>query len=283
MLESLSVPLAVLAYTLLSTGLVLQKKGIGWIGAKGKKGGRFRRDLLTWIAGFALMNLYIVPNAAALRYLAPHIVAALAGWGVIVLVALSSILLNERVRGSDAGCTVLIVAAIVLLNLWEQGETGAAINVTFMAAAAVIPLLLGAAAALRVFRPTKRSLLFASASGLSTGMIIVTIKGLVAAHGFDVGSYFDSPYLYLYLMFSLAAFLTLQASYKLGDMLAVGPVQYTAAILYPVLCSVFVFGQRLHLGQWASLVTLVGGVIGILSRRNKREDTRPLHSVDGMT
>jgi multidrug transporter EmrE-like cation transporter len=268
MLESLSVPLAVLAYTLLSTGLVLQKKGIGWIGTKGEKDGHFYRDLFTWISGFGLMNLYIVPNAAALRFLAPHIVAAMAGWGVIVLVALSSRLLKERIYRSDAVYTALIVAAIILLNLLERTETEAAIRTSFMAAAAAFPLLIGAAAALRVFRPGIRSILFAWASGLSTGMIIVTMKGLVAAYGFEIPAYFSSPYLYLYLIFSLVAFITLQASYRLGDMMAVGPVQYTAAIFYPVLCSVAIFGNRLHLLQWASLLWLAAAVIGILSRRS---------------
>ncbi len=283
MMASLSVPLAVLAYTLLSTGLVLQKKGIGWIGTRGKKDTRFYRDLFTWVAGFGLMNLYIVPNAAALRFLAPHIVAAMAGWGVIVLVALSSIILKERVRVSDISSTAIIVAAIVALNLLERTETNAAIRTTLMVAAAVIPLLIGAAAALRMLSPGIRSLLFAWASGLSTGMIIVTVKALVAAHGFEIALYFDSPYLYLYLVFSLTAFITLQASYRLGDMMAVGPVQYTAAILYPVLCSVAVFGNHLHFLQWASLFLLVAAVTGILRRRDRREGTYPLHSRDRMT
>ncbi len=89
MLEWMSLPLSIFAYTLLSIGLVLQKKGIAWIGFKGKKDGNFYRPLAIWFAGFLLMNLYIVPNTAALKHLPPHIVSAMAGWGVVVLVLLS--------------------------------------------------------------------------------------------------------------------------------------------------------------------------------------------------
>ncbi len=263
----LSFCLTALAYTLLSFGYVLQKKGVAWIGYKGKKDGSFYRNLGIWISGFLLMNLYIVPNAAALKQLEPHIVSAMAGWGVIVLVFLSQALLKERLLGSDIAFTLLIVAAIAVLNIFER--PGAALDVVRfvpLVAALALPFLLVLPASMPSLSRRIRGLLFACVSGLSAGLIIVTMKILVVSHGFRIAAYFASPYLYLYLVLSLGSFLALQASYKMGSMLSVGPVQYTAAILYPALCSAAVFGNHLHLIQIAAVGTVVLGVWGILRK-----------------
>jgi len=263
----LSLTLTVFAYTLLSTGYVLQKKGVSWIGYQGIKNRAFYRNLTTWTVGFLLMNLYIVPNAAALKRLEPHIVAAMAGWGVVVLVFLSRTLLKERKFRSDWAYTALIVAAIALLNIFERPESGLNVARTVpLVAALAVPFVLVIPGFFPAVSRRIRGMIFASVSGLSAGLIIVTMKVLVTAYGFRVSAYFVSPFLYLYLVYSLAAFLTLQASYKLGRMLAVGPVQYAAAILFPVLCSAAVFGNRLHGVQVLSVGALVLAVSALLRK-----------------
>jgi drug/metabolite transporter (DMT)-like permease len=105
-------------------------------------------------------------------------------------------------------------------------------------------------------------------TGMSTGMIIVTMKVLVSELGFDVAGYFSSPLLYLYLLFSLTGFVTLQAAYKLGAMMRVGPIQYSTAILYPVMCSYWVFGKQLHPLQIGTIILIVIAVIGMLKKRS---------------
>ncbi len=267
MLEWLSIPLSIFAYTLLSIGLVLQKKGIAWIGFKGKKDRTFYRALGTWFAGFLLMNLYIVPNTIALKHLPPHIVSAMAGWGVVVLVILSVWLLQESFAFSDFLFTVLIVSSIVILNLLERSSGQDLIRKIPLTAAAVFPFAISILALTRIVSQKNRAVLFAGVSGFSTGMIIIAMKILVMDHGFIIQDYFSSGYFYLYLVFSLTAFLTLQAAYKLGKMMAVGPVQYTASILYPVLCSAAVFGNPITLMQSFSVAVLVVSVAGLLWKR----------------
>ena len=95
------------------------KKGIAWIGHKGPKDGAWRRDLRTWIAGFLLSNLYVVPSLMALSTLTPHIVAAFAGFGVVVLVLLASAVLGEKLHRSDILYTAVIVLSTILLNIYE--------------------------------------------------------------------------------------------------------------------------------------------------------------------
>jgi drug/metabolite transporter (DMT)-like permease len=70
----------------------------------------------------------------------------------------------------------------------------------------------------------------------------------------------------LYLFFSLAAFVTLQVAYKLGQMMTVGPIQYSAVIIYPALCSFLVFGKHINLVQIAAILVIIYSVIAILRK-----------------
>ena len=149
MLKLLSIPLAVFGYTILSTGFVFQKKGIGWIGYKGTKNRAYYRNLFIWIVGFLLMNLNIVPNAMALKHLDPHIVAAMAGWGIIVMVFLSAYLLKEQILRSDIFFTSIIVLSIILLNLFEITEAEEVIARPYLLAAILLPFIILVPAVLR--------------------------------------------------------------------------------------------------------------------------------------
>lgn len=262
-----SLAAAATAYTLLALGLVLMKKGVGWIGCKGPKDAAFRRDLAVWLAGFLLSNLYIVPSAAALKALSPHIVASFAGWGVVVMVGLTALILGERIFPADAVFAALIASAIVLLSFVEKSGTGDLLRTGPFAAAALLPFIVLALAALRTASPSLKASLFAVVSGASAGMIVVTMKVLVRLYGFRVVDYLASPYFYLYLAFSLTSFLALQLAYKRAGMMKVGPLQYSVSIAYPVLGSIAVFGARLHPLQWAALAILVFGVAGLLRKR----------------
>jgi drug/metabolite transporter (DMT)-like permease len=264
---TLSLAAAAAAYTLLALGLVLMKKGIGWIGHKGPKDRGFRTSLAVWLSGFLLSNLYVVPAAAALGTLSPHVVASFAGWGVAVMVVLAAWVLGERLFASDLAFTALIAAAIVLLNIYEGADAGNVPRSAPFATVAILPFLALLPAFTKSARPRLKALLFAAVSGALAGLIVVTMKVLVRLHGFQIVRYPGSLYFYLYLLFSVAAFLALQLAFKRAGLMRVGPVQYSASIVYPVLGSLLVFGARLHPVQWAALACLILAVAGILRRR----------------
>lgn len=270
--------LAFLAYTVLAAGLVLMKKGIGWMGRKGPKDLAWRKDLGVWAAGFVLSNSYIVPVTLALRSLPPHVVAAFAGWGVVVLIVLSRVWLGERLRLSDAGYAAAMVLAIALLGLYERPGAARAADPSWLAGAAAFPFVFLPAAFSGIFGRRARGFLFAAVSGMSTGLIVVFMKVLVQFFGTRVGAYFGSPHLYLYLVFSLLAFISLQFAYRLDTLLRTGPVQYAASIIYPALCSVLVFGNHVQPVQVMAILTIVLAVGGILRRRGPA-DTAPAPAV----
>ncbi len=212
------------------------------------------------------MNSYIVPNAVALKYLEPHIVSAFAGWGVVVLVFLSHSVLKESLFKSDFIFSLVIFISIISLNIFELKNDRDIVKLPYLISASLLPLFIIIPAFLKPVSKRLKTILFAGVSGISTGMIIVYIKTLVTFSGFNISRYLTSPYLYLYLFFSISAFITLQVSYKMGRMMLVGPVQYSASIIYPVLCSYFVFGNNLRLIQIASILILIYGTAGILKK-----------------
>ena len=186
--------------------------------------------------------------------------------GVVVLVFLASALLGERLHRSDVLYTAAVFLSIILLNLNEQAPGKGAINSSLLSAAAAFPLLLFAAAFTKGLARPVRAVLFASVSGFSTGMIVVLMKTLVELYGFRVGDYFHSPYVYLYLLFSLTAFIALQLAYRIGTMMRTGPVQYGSSIVYPAVCSALVFGNVIRPVQIAALAVIVLAVAGILRK-----------------
>jgi drug/metabolite transporter (DMT)-like permease len=242
------------------------KRGIGWIGFKGKKDKKFYRNLILWIVGFILINIYIVPNTVALKYLAPHLVSSMAGWGIIVMIFFSYLILKEKLYRSDYFYTILIVVSIIFLHLFEYQESEVKVNISVLIAVAFFPLSLLLPALLRFVSKRIKKILFAVLSGISAGLIIVMMKVLVTFLGFDVPSYLASPYFYLYLFFSIAAFITLQVAYKLGQMMTVGPIQYSAVIIYPALCSFLVFGKHINLMQIVAIAAIIYGVVAILRK-----------------
>jgi multidrug transporter EmrE-like cation transporter len=258
--------LALTAYAVLSLGMVLMKKGIAWIGHKGPKDGAWRRDLRTWIAGFLLSNLYVVPSLMALKTLTPHVVAAFAGFGVVVLVLLAAAVLGEKLHRSDITYTAAIFPSIILLNIYELSPGKGALNIPLLAGASAFPLLLFAAAFAKGMARPVRAVMFASVSGTATGMVVVLMKTLVELHGFRIGDYLRSPYVYLYLLFSLSAFISLQLAYRIETMMRTGPVQYGSSIVYPAVCSALVFENTIRPIQIAALAAIVLAVAGILRK-----------------
>lgn len=266
MSKAVAALLALTAYGVLSTGMVLMKKGIAWIGHKGPKDGAWRRDLWTWIAGFLLSNLYVVPSLMALKTLTPHIVAAFAGFGVVVLILLAAAVLGEKLHRSDVPYTAAIFLSIILINIYEPSPGKNALNIPLLAGASAFPLLLFAAAFAKGMARSVRATMFASVSGTSMGIVLVLMKVLVEIYGFRVGDYLHSPYVYLYLFFSLTAFVAIQLAYRIETMMRTGPVQYVSSIVYPAVCSALVFGNVIRPIQIAALAAIVLAVAGILRK-----------------
>lgn len=259
--------MALIAYSCVSTGFVLMKKGIDWIGWKGKRNKPFYWNLFLWVTGFIIMNIYGVPSAIALKRLPPHIVAAFAGWGIVVLVFLSHVLLKEKILKTDFIFSSLIVTGIFLLNFFEKPGPGQTINITGMIFVCAIPAALFFPGFIKRLSGNAKTVIFAAVSGFSAALMVVCLRLLVLKYQYKVALYFDSPYLYLYIVFALLSFFALQLAIKNGPMMIIGPVQYSTTIIYPLLAALLVFSRLINIIQSLAIGLIVYSVIHILKSR----------------
>jgi drug/metabolite transporter (DMT)-like permease len=266
----LSIFMAIAAYSLLSLGFVMQKKGIQWMGWKGPRDKIFYSNLITWVMGFIIMNAFPIPSAIALKNLPSHIVSAFAGWGIIMLVFLSFLLLKEKLYKTDYIFSLLIVIGIVLLDYFEKSagsspstDTPQVLGLVILCA---VPVMLIFTGLLKFLDKKVKTWVFASVSGMSAGLMVITLRLLVVNFGYQVSSYLGSIYLYLYLGSALLSFIGLQLALKNGPMIVVGPVQYSTTIIYPVFAVFLVFRQAIHPVQVLAIVLIIYGVISILKK-----------------
>lgn len=266
--QLIAILMAAIAYSLISAGIVLQKKGISWIGWKERKDKQYFKHLSIWLSGFLIMNIYGIPSAIALKSLPPHVVSAFAGFGIIVLIFLSKYFLKDRIFRSDYFYSAIVMAGIILLNLTENisGESDISRGIlTFLFFFA--PVLMFLFVLIINSGDRLRNIVFAAVSGCSAGVMVISLKGLVHFFEYRISEYPGSLYFYLYIFFALLSFISLQISLKSGPVLITGQIQYSTTIIYPVAGSVIVFSGSTGPLQLASIVLIVAGIIKILKNR----------------
>ncbi len=263
----ISIIMAMLAYTCISAGFVLMKKGISWIGWEGKKNTAYYKNILIWISGFIIMNIYGVPSAIALKHLPAHIVAAFAGWGIIVLVLLSYFIINEKIYLTDYAFALAIIIGIILLNIFEKPYAQQQQNnIIWMIILCFFPLILFMISFIKNLSDKTKTVVFASVSGISAGLMVVFLGLLVNNYKYYVLKYFNSPYLYLYVFFALLSFFALQMALKKGAMIIIGPVQYASNIIYPLFASILIFNENIIAIQYLSIILIIYSVSKILKK-----------------
>jgi len=260
--------MALTAYTMLSLGFVLQKKGIRWMGWKEAKNRVYYGNLAVWVSGFLIMNIYGVPSAIALKTLPPHIVAAFAGWGIVMLVLFSRFFLQEKIHRSDYYYSAAIVLGIFLLGWFEPHvqPNGYRIRAWGLILLTVVPTAIVIAALPKSLGKRLKTGCYASVSGMAAALMVVSLRLLVVRYGYDVSLYPASVFLYLYVFSALLSLVALQLALKSGSMIAVGPLQYAANIIYPVIAALLVFGQSLHIMQIPAVGLIVYSVSALLKK-----------------
>ncbi len=260
--------MAAAAYLFISAGIILQKKGILWIGWEGRKNKSYYLNLSVWLSGFLLMNIYGIPSAIALKILPPYIVSAFAGFGIIIIVFFSGFFLKERIFKTDYFYSGLIIVGIVILCIFGSRSSSGSIGKGFSSIGFFIfPILLFFISIKKAMRDKYKNIVYAVVSGCSAGVTVVALKGLVHNFGYVVADYFSSEFLYIYIIFAIISFVSLQISLKSGPAFITGQVQYSFTIIYPVIGSIAVFSERMDTIQLFSIALIVYCVIKLLKNR----------------
>jgi drug/metabolite transporter (DMT)-like permease len=263
--------LTALLYTLcahgsLGTGNVLMKMGIGWLSRSQGDPKRLRRDRFLWLSGFLILNSSGLFMALAVKGFSPQLVTAFAGFGILVMILLSRLLLKEPLFFSDLPGTALIVIALLFLGLGAKPDDAAIwihpapIGLAVMLLCPLLLFFTGLVSS-RFSAHTH-----ALCAGMSSGILVILLKLLVARYGYSVGGYLGSAYAYLYIFFALLALVSLQLALKKGALMLVGPLQYGSMILFPPLGAILV-GAQFPLIQAPFLLLAVLGIWLIMRRR----------------
>jgi drug/metabolite transporter (DMT)-like permease len=252
--------------SVLSLGMVLQKRFVGWIGAKPPRDAAFRRALAGWLAGFMLMNIAPAFNYLALMGLPPNVVGAAAGSSVAFTALLAAPLLGERVGGRRLGWSAALFAAIAAAGLRGSPTStapAAAALYAFLALPAALAAVAGAMR--RRHRGPRLALVFAANAGSFGGYMVLPMRALQLAGGGSLGAWLATPYPYLFLAGGFGGFILAQLAYKDGEMARVAPVYYGMQVLWPAIGSYFAFASPFDPLQAAAFAA-VALCVGMIAR-----------------
>lgn len=260
--------IGLLGSTIYSTGVVLQKKGSGWSALKAKKDRKYFARMAAWFAGIILSYILSgLPTGYASRYLLPQVISALSGWGVVTMVILSYFLLKEKMYLSDIVYSGVIVAAIITLSLSSYAGSDIVINTRKLIYLAISPAVLLLLIFLKPGIDKWRAAMLSMFSGAMAGFSLVIMNILVKESGFSVGKLLSSKYIYIYLITSFIAAVSIQFAYKYGDMIMIAPLQTSLTIIYPIICTFFMVQKGVTVVQILSGLVIVFSCKGILKKR----------------
>lgn len=301
---SLGIAVAALATTSYNVGLILEKRALRRLPPiDARHAVALLRTVLldpAWMIGFALMTCGLGFQVVALTLAPVSVVQPVVGSGVVILVALSAVVLRERLGWLELGCVLAVVVAIGAIALSATGAAGevghqasglliAAVAVpTCMVALAVGFTSLGTSAHGK-HRAPAIGVSYALSSGLLYGVATLALKALsgdifhhsapLAAGGATdlVLAVLTSPYPYLTFACSAVALLIFQTGLQRCRVSIVGPVSNITGSVFFLVTGTWLFGERLPASP-AGLALRLGGILAagiavtVLSRQPPRAE-----------
>lgn len=273
--------IAVSGNLVLSLGMTLQKRHIGWIGrgrGRDAAGPLVSRDFATWLLGTFLMNIVWIFNFIALMGLSTNVVGAITGTSVAFTAILAELMLKERLGKRRLVWTIALFAAIAAAGvLGDRGSSGAdGLSPIALYASLAIPFAAGGLLlALRGrLKGPRLAAWIAAASGALGGFMIFPMRAVQLAIGSGFAGIVSSPYLYAYLVAGAASFVLAQVAYKDGEMATVAPALYGLQVLWPAIGSIFVFGTPFRAAQAVAFAAVGLCVAAIAGARPTFEPPR---------
>jgi drug/metabolite transporter (DMT)-like permease len=252
---------------ILSLGMAMQKRNIGWIGRRRPWDRSFYRAFALWLLGFVLMNIVPVFNFFALMGLPTNVVGAAAGLSVAFTAILAKLMLKEKLGKRRLAWTLLLFGAIAAAGFMGEGGSSGNAGLSRLALLCFLALPLVAGILLVVFRGRfkgpRLGAILAAISGCLAGFMVFPLRALQLDAGEGILGWLASPYLYAYLAAGISSFILIQLAYKDGEMSAVAPALYGMQVLWPALGSHFVFGARFVPVQTAAFVLVAICVVVI--------------------
>jgi uncharacterized membrane protein len=246
----------------------MQKMGHKWLGWKEEKNQIFIRHFVVWLGGFLLYNLSVLPIGIASKALPPYIISSISAFGICLILIFSYFLLNEELYISDIYHSILMVSSIFIVCYFQRPIMLIDIHIPALYILLLLPFLLIIVSYIKRDSIKIKTVLFSLLSGCTGGLTLVLINIAVKQNDNHFLAYFSSPYFYLWLGMGALSLIALQFAIKYGDIILVGPLQQSSNIIYPVICSYFIFGASLILAQIIAVLVIIYACFAMLRKRN---------------
>lgn len=250
--------LAFLAYFTLSAGFVLQKKGIKFSNKK---------ETITWITGFILMNLAPLINYFALKGISPSIVTASSGISVPLTIFLSKFLLNTKIKLTDYIYSFLMMVFIFLANYFSENTLLNNFSKLFLLIFVLLPFLFFIVTFIfNIFIKLKKlntntklinTIIYSFCAGSLSGMMMILLKIFQIENIFSNKIFILNQYFLIYLYLGIFSFISIQLAYRNGEILIVAPIQYGSQVFYPLLSIYFIFFSKVIFIQVISFIFII--------------------------
>lgn len=276
-----SLLLAFLGYSILNISQACQKLGLSLWQRRRFAGG------LVWSAGTAGTSAAVFVILAAVSLGDVALVGAMAGSGLASLALFSRFVLQERFgRRELAGIAVILSAAVLVGAFGNEPAAGepalTALWLLFGGLCAACLLLWAALA-----RSPAAGLVIAGFAGALGGFVPVLQKvsvseaarGLALLPGRGAGggaaATLSNPYAAAWIAVSVLSMLVLQLAHRREQAIRTVPAFAAAAIVVPLLGGLAVFGESLHMLQWAGVAGIAAGVLLLTLPPRRRIPSRP--------
>ncbi len=279
----LGIVVAALATTSYNVGLIFEKRALARLPAiDARHAVTLMRTVLldaAWLVGFAMMACGFGLQVVALTLAPVSVVQPVLGSGVVILVALSRLVLRERLGRLEFGCVAAVavaIGAIALSASGSAGEVGQHANGLVIAAVAIpacaAALAIGASSLRKTasagrHRQPAVGVSYGLASGLLYGVATLALKALSGsafAHPTSVGglvlAVLGSPYPYLTVACSAVGLLIFQTGLQRCRVSIVGPVSNITGSVFFLVAGTWLFAERLP-SSVAGLTLRLGGIL----------------------
>ncbi len=286
----LGVALMLLSTSMMNLGAVLQKKAVDTLPPFDATplAQSVRAVLRTpvWLAGWGMATVAIVLNMAALGLADISVIQPLNGFGLVVLVLASRLLLGERLDAWAASGVALVVAGVAVVGFTLPSSRafstpnellGVYAQPGALAALAGFALLAGFSWLVASKAKRHAGTLFAFAAAVCSVVGLSFSKGYfgllaLAGVGAVLGSGWPWLLLALLMCFSITAMMLQQLSFQKGRAVVVTPVFASTSVVLPLAVGRLVFGELLPLQALAGPLLIVVGVV-LIGMRDQNEPT----------
>ena len=248
---------ALLGMVMHAFGLVLQKKGMDHLDFKRLKAFKVSHYFIIWFIGILLAYVIsVLPTGIASKGLSPQIVSSISGLSIVLVVILSHYFLKERVFVWDIVLSIVIIFSIFGISIIKDVTPYTVINKKALYAMIFAPFLLLLPLLNRKAGNKLKTFEYAAFSGLTSGLCYVLLNIAVKASDGSFSGLFSTVYPYEYTAVGLFSTMSMQAAYRYGKIINIAPLQISLGVIYPLVCSYFIFQKSITPAQDLLIVVI---------------------------